>query len=426
MPTLNKPQSRFFQLKTKFRAYVAGYGSGKTWAGCASLCEHALKWPKVTAGYFAPTYPQIRDIFYPTIEEVAYDWGMTTKIKTSDKEVDMYIAGRYRGTIICRSMEKPETIVGFKIGLALLDEIDTLKTEKAAIIYRKVIGRMRFNVDGLRNGIDVTTTPEGFRWTYQQFVERPLARPEMKLTHGMIQASTYDNEANLPEDYIPTIKQEYPESHIEAYLNGKFVNLATGTVYRNFDRTKNACDTQIIKKDGKVAEQLHIGMDFNVYNMHAAVHVLRGNDLHLAEEICGAVDTEDMCSIIKSRYGTVGVIVYPDASGAQHHSNNVNQTDIEIIKKYGFQVVVNPSNPSVKDRIQSVNAMILNGEGKRRFYVNVKNCPKATSALEKQAYTISGEPDKSSGHDHLNDCVGYVVVKLFPIRAHKARVTSIG
>jgi hypothetical protein len=31
--------------------------------------------PKINQGYFAPTYPQIRDIFYPTIEEVAFDWG---------------------------------------------------------------------------------------------------------------------------------------------------------------------------------------------------------------------------------------------------------------------------------------------------------------------------------------------------------------
>lgn len=63
-------------MEKKFRAFVAGFGSGKTWVGCSSLCNKAWEFPKVPLGYFAPTYPQIRDIFFPTIEEVAFDWGL--------------------------------------------------------------------------------------------------------------------------------------------------------------------------------------------------------------------------------------------------------------------------------------------------------------------------------------------------------------
>ncbi|MBO2029039.1 terminase family protein [Klebsiella pneumoniae] len=65
-------------------------------------------------GYFAPTYPQIRDIFYPTVEEVAHDWGLHVKINEGNKEVHFYAGRQYRGTTICRSMEKPQTIVGLK------------------------------------------------------------------------------------------------------------------------------------------------------------------------------------------------------------------------------------------------------------------------------------------------------------------------
>ena len=65
MPSLNSPQYEFTQLPNKFRAFVAGFGSGKTWVGCANLCLHFLNNPNVPAGYFAPTYSQIRDIFTP-------------------------------------------------------------------------------------------------------------------------------------------------------------------------------------------------------------------------------------------------------------------------------------------------------------------------------------------------------------------------
>ena len=130
MPSLNIPQARFLELPHKYRAYVAGFGSGKTWAGCASTCRNAWEWPKVNQGYFAPTYPQIRDIFFPTIDEVAFDWGLKADIKEANKEVHLFSGSQYRTTIICRSMEKPSNIVGFKIGHALVDELDVMQAVK--------------------------------------------------------------------------------------------------------------------------------------------------------------------------------------------------------------------------------------------------------------------------------------------------------
>jgi hypothetical protein len=43
-------------------------------------------------------------------------------------------------------------------------------------------------------------------------------------------------------------------------------------------------------------------------------------------------------------------------------------------------VVVNAANPPVKDRINSMNAMFCNGNGERRYKVNVARCPVYTEA----------------------------------------------
>ena len=96
MPELTRPQAAFLALPHKFRGFIGGYGSGKTWVGGADLCQFAYEWPRIPSGYFAPTYPQIRDIFYPTIEEVAYDWGLRARINQSNKEVHLYSGARYR------------------------------------------------------------------------------------------------------------------------------------------------------------------------------------------------------------------------------------------------------------------------------------------------------------------------------------------
>jgi hypothetical protein len=420
-PTLNRPQAEFLALPHKFRAFVAGFGSGKTWVGCGGLCQHAWEWPKVNAGYFAPTYPQIRDIFYPTIEEVAFDWGLRTKIHESNKEVHLFRGNRYRSTILCRSMEKPGEIVGFKIGKVLIDELDVMKVEKASIAWRKIIARMRYKVDGLRNGIDVTTTPEGFKFAYSQFVKQLRDKPSLRSLYGLIHASTYDNEANLPDDYIDSLRASYPPQLIDAYLNGQFVNLASGSVYPNFSRVHNHTDADM--RDG---EALHIGVDFNVLNMSAVISVIREGRPITVAELTGVRDTPALVRIIKDRYRERAISIYPDASGRNTSSKNASESDLSIIRQAGLTVVVDSANPAVKDRVLTVNAMILNADGVRRWLVNTNNCPKLTESLEQQAYDKNGEPDKTTGHDHTNDAVGYFLTKRFPIIKRTGGIRKIG
>jgi hypothetical protein len=412
MPKLNVPQARFLELPHKFKAFVAGFGSGKTWVGCAGLCRHSWEFPYINAGYFAPTYGQIRDIFYPTIDEVASDWGLTTKIHLSNKEVDLYCNGLYRTTILCRSMEKPSDIVGFKIGKGLIDELDVMKTDKAEIAWRKIIARMRYNEPGLVNGIDVTTTPEGFKFVYLTFVKNLRDNPELQAMYGMVQASTYDNEINLPESYIPSLLASYPPQLIDAYLRGQFVNLASGSVYPNFDRRLNHTNERLINR-----EPLHIGMDFNVMNMTAILNVIRDGFPLVVGELTGVRDTPTMTRMLTERYGQHSVTIYPDASGQAHKSVNASESDLSILRQNKFSVRVDKTNPAVKDRVNSMNAMILNANGERRLKINTDACPKMTEALEQQAYDKNGEPDKLNGLDHCNDAEGYFISQRYPIRS---------
>ncbi|NSX15994.1 terminase [Cupriavidus taiwanensis] len=422
MPFLNTPQAQFLALPHKFKAFVAGFGSGKTWVGSSGLCQHAWEFPRINAGYFAPTYGQIRDIFYPTIEEVAYDWGLLAKVNTSNREVHIYSGRQYRTTIICRSMDDPGKIVGFKIGKALVDELDVMRKIEAQTAWRKIIARMRQVAPGLLNGIDVTTTPEGFKFVYEQFVKAVREKPELASLYGLVQASTYQNAKNLPDDYIDSLRASYPPQLIAAYLRGLFVNLTSGSVYPNFDRRLNHTDEAM-----EPGEPLHVGMDFNVLKMAAVVYVVRKGEPRAVGELTDVRDTPAMAKLLKERFKDKGhhVKVYPDASGQNTSSKNASESDLSILKGAGFQIEVNPTNPAVKDRLNSVNALILNDQGERRFKVNTRLCPVYTEALEQQPYDKNGEPDKSTGHDHVNDAGGYPLVKLWPIVKRTAKVTSL-
>ena len=417
---MNGPQARFMEMQNKFRAFVGGFGSGKTWTISSALCAHAYEHQGVAAGYFAPTYGHIRDIFYPTIDEVADQWGLTASIKQGVHEVTLRRGRRVLTTIICRSMDKPSDIVGFKIGKAAIDELDILAKPKAEMAWRKIIARLRVVKAGLQNGVDVATTPEGFRFTYDQFVKQVRDKPELSSLYGIVNASTYDNGRNLPDDYISSLRASYPPQLIRAYLDGEFVNLASGAVYPDFSRTLNHTNEQI-----QPGEALHVGMDFNVMNMTAIVSVIRdGRPLTLAE-LTKVRDTPAMAKLLNARYAGHAMTIYPDASGQNTSSKDASESDLSILRTAGLNIMVNNVNPAVRDRVNAVSAMILNAEGDRRWLVNTDNCPTLTECMEQQPYDTNGEPDKKSGMDHAPDAAGYFLAKRWPVVRRVAHVQAL-
>jgi len=390
--TLSAPQYTFlYDLNTKFRGYVGGFGSGKTYVGCLDLLLFALAHPGTVQGYFGPTYPSIRDIFYPTIEEAADSMGIRCDIKTGDKEVNLYKGRKYLGKIICRSMDRPASIIGFKVARALVDEIDTMSLDKATQAWNKIIARLRLVIPGVVNGVGVTCTPEGFLFMYDHFKKNPTE------SYSMVQASTYENEEYLPPDYIGVLEESYPEQLVKAYVNGDFVNLTSGSVYPYFDRERNHRSNQI-----QIGEPLHNGMDFNKYHMAGIVY---NDKFEIVDELIDYADTPAISHAIKERYPHNGIAIYPDASGATSKSIDVSISDISILRDSGFQVFARKSNPAIKDRVVSVNRLFEKGE----LWVDTLACPRLTECLEQQVYNDNGEPDKTSGVDHALDAMGYRV-----------------
>ena len=201
-----------------------------------------------------------------------------------------------------------------KVGDSLRRSIDK---KTATAMWRMLQSRLRRG--RVYQGY-TTSTPEGFGFLYEFF-----AKNASKDDRHYIQASTYDNPF-LPEEFIISLKENYPPELIEAYLEGKFVNLTSGQIYHKFDRRLNHVDftiDDIIRANvGKTdiygrnlpLPTLHIGMDFNINKMAAIVHVIDNDGPVAIDEIIDARDTEEMVNIIKERYPQFTIAVYPDSS----------------------------------------------------------------------------------------------------------------
>ena len=160
-------------------------------------------------------------------------------------------------------------------------------------------------------------------------------------------------------------------------------------------------------------EVLKIGIDFNVMNCNAVVCVTTGGKLLVVDEIVKQRDTDALAREIKRRYPTNKIFVYPDASGAARSTINASKTDIAILESYGFTSMALRSNPPVKDRVQTLQAVLENSKGQIRMSIYSK-AKRLIECLELQSYDEkTGDPDKQNGYDHLNDALGYLCYREF-------------
>lgn len=410
---LTEPQAEFFGLDAKFPLFCGGFGVGKTetLANCAT--RDALQSSSALIALYEPTYDLVRLILAPRMEEKLSALGI--RYKYNKQENIIYTSSSQCGDFVLRTLENPARIIGYESYRAHVDEIDTLKKVQATLAWRKVIARNRQKPKGILNPfnrVSAYTTPEGFAFAHETWVKDP------KVGYVIVQAPTASNPF-LPDDYIDTLRASYPPQLIEAYLEGRFVNLTSGAVYPDFDRKLNHTDA--VLEDG---EPIHAGVDFNVNHVACPINIIRDGRPSAVDELVDVRDTPTLARLLKDRFPNRSITVYPDASGQNTSSKNASESDLSILRQAGFTVRVNSHNPAIKDRVNAVNALIENDIGERRFLVNTHRCPKLTEALEQQAYDKHGMPDKSSGVDHVIDAQGYFLVKNWPIVKRAATVSS--
>lgn len=406
---LTIPQETFIFSESRHPALVAGYGAGKSQAAVIRLALLALKYDGLSFAFIEPTYDLIRLIAFPRFQEILDDWGVGYTLNKADAVIKLDNGSQ----IIFRSADNPERLVGFEVADAVIDEADTLRIDQARAVWAKMLARIRERKhDGAPNTLAAVSTPEGFSFMYETWGK------EKREGYELIKAPTSSN-PYLPEGYIAQLQATYSKAQLSAYLEGEFVNLTSGSVYHEFNRKLNGTNETIVDND-----VLHVGLDFNVANMSAVVHVVRDNTACAVAEYTGVFDTPTMARLLKERYPDHKIIIYPDASGNARKSNNASESDHSILRSYGLQILVNSRNPFIKDRVLSVNAMIHN-LGIRRYLVNGQHCPMLVESLEKQSYAKTGEPDKAGGFDHVVDAIGYFIAYRYPLVNNRPTFASI-
>ena len=378
---------------------LGGYGSGKTFG----FCLFALKQCSLNAGktilLAEPTYPMIRDVLQPTFELVLRQAGFDYDYTATSTKYRVYWKQGWCD-VIMRSAENYMRWAGLNLAAGGIDEADQLRDDRA---WKMLLSRLR---DGNTLTAFGSGTPEGFKFVYKYWGDNPIDG------YKLIRGRTEDN-IMLPEEFIKSLKDNYDERLLRAYLNGEFINLQHSSTYYQFTREKN-----VRPNTYNPTLPVRCAIDFNVSPMAASLfHITKGNkpELQVFAEVelhhSGGTEilTERMVQEIKGRYPSNKYIAYPDPANQRHTS--ALHTDHDILRQGGFEIRVKPKAPRVVDSVNAVNKLCEDN------FIIDPSCKGLITDLE-QTVNKEGtrEIDKSNKErTHFSDGIRYAIDFEYPI-----------
>lgn len=405
----------------KFVALIGGIGSGKSHCGALYIIKRVFENPDAMHFIGANTYGQLRDSTLEATYKVLSDLGLSFEYNQNSGILEF--AG---GRVLCKSMENFNALRGIEVASFWLDEVRDLRKEA----FDMMMGRLRDKRAKKLQGI-VTSSPSGFNWIYDYFAKAGEKNTD---EFELINAKSYDNHF-LPDGYIDSIKSQYSTEFFKQEILGEFVNIYQGQAYINFG-SYNIIDQNPFWADGPVHPSLPIivAMDFNLSPMSWALGQKRVEDFYFFDEIrlinshtqeASKVLVEKLIQTHSNIY-KVGVILAGDATAKAGQRAAAGQSDYDIIcqtldkAKIPWVNMTPESNPAIRDRVNSVNQKLKDGNGVSHLFFNSKNCIYLKKDFERVAWKVGANLilDQTTDPEltHMSDAVGYAINALSPIK----------
>jgi len=416
-----KPQMEFWASDARYRAFVGGIGSGKTFAGCVEVLRQK---PKTRGAIIAPTYRMLQDATLQTFLEMARKADIIREWRRSDMIMTLE-----NGTeILFRSADEPDKLRGPNLGWFWLDEAAMMPE----LVFDLMIGRLR-----LAPGLGwVTTTPKGRNWLYKLFGKG-------RDGYDLIQCSTRSN-TFLPKHFAGTLMEKYKGVFLEQEEGGKFVEWVDAPAYDSYSSGRNV--KKGIRSRYQPSLPLYLTCDFNARVMIWGVIQIIGKQPLLLTEVAmvGTIPKSPSIPRMVSKFRLAfpdhagGVVIYGDASGdslAAQTGRTSYDMLLEGFRNYSCPVdlMVPRKNPPVINRVHAMND-VLEGAGEwlpllmdedetpfiQRDFSNVEWDESGTRIKQ-----ITDKLDERSTLTHASDGVGYWAAMDAPFASLQAEVEKI-
>ncbi|HEX7073353.1 MAG TPA: phage terminase large subunit [Hyphomicrobiaceae bacterium] len=226
-------QAEFHRSPARYRAYIGGFGSGKTRCGCMEALVTALEHPGSLGVIARQTYPELRDTTQRTFFEECLPQELLRLSTWRRSEGHLILPNG--SEVLFRYLENAdETLKSLNLSWFYIDEA----SEVAETVFLMLQSRLR-NPIGPRRGW-ITSNPAGHDWMYRRFVSREAIPPEGRQDYALIHAPTREN-VHLPPGYVESLLSSYPPEWVRKYLDASF-DVFEGQIFTEFDESKHVID----------------------------------------------------------------------------------------------------------------------------------------------------------------------------------------
>ena len=390
---LTPAQQEVSNSKSRFITAACGRRWGKSFLAINEVAKRARN-PNQRIAIVAPTYRQVKGVFWDELKNRLRDVNWVKKINESDLCITLINNSR----IFLRSSDNFDSLRGMSYHYLVLDECADINPEAWFSCLRPTISDTQG--DALFIG-----SPKGRNWFWDLWVSAKNSDEWESFQYTTLQGG------NVPAEEIAQARLDLDARTFEQEYEAQFVTWSQTVYYGFTDENVKACPQPITDYI-----PLHCGFDFNINPGTCTVGVQLGEDFYIIDEIMiYSSNTTEMVQELRLRYPTQPIFAYPDASGAQRRTSANGLTDHIILQNQGFKLRVNNTNPSVIDRINSTNARFTNSAGQQHLFIDPR-CRNLRESFIKHSYKENSRiPDKSQGWDHITDAASYCIHQLYPI-----------
>ncbi len=435
-PLAGTAQERFFDDDTQDGNLLmqGGWASGKTMTLTAKMLKLSAINAPLMGLWTVPHYGHIHQTILPMLESEDPKTGHRWFLEDGQfhyHEQRHVLTWDGGGPIQFLSAENAEAIAGPNMAFCGTDEPGTI-SHKA---WRNTTARVRHPQATLRQKV-AAGTPEGVTYLVEYF------GPDRSDKFRLYEMSTIENvelmRAN-PE-YLSQAMTHMTPAEIAAYLGGKAVNVSGALAYPTFDPDLHWSENVMAANP---AWPLVLTFDFNVDPMVCpigqAVSGPYGLEPHVVDMVTlyGGSTVDQTCDAVLERYPQwrAGFVVYGDSTGASRHVQSL-RSNYDLIRERlsvagPVTVKVPSANPPVARRLNSVNRMFKDGQGRVRCYIRktqpANRCatkPLVTSLLQTLRKPGTDDLWKKPGETvtHAADALGYWIDYEWP--AQKPQTVS--
>lgn len=415
--TLSEAQQTIALCDKRFRLACTGRRFGKTFLAYEEMFRMATSKKATEKGgfniwYVANTSDNARRIMWNAF--LTQEKYVPSAYIAKKHEQRMVLTFKNGSTISVFTGEEPDSLRGSSIDFLVMDECAFLKEAAWTTVYPALTDKY------CEGKALLISSPDGYNWFYKLYMEHLGKDDDWAVFHY----TTLDG-GNVSPEEVEKAKATLSKKEFNKEYLASFETMAD-RIYEDYDKDENDIPEEEINPAWGTGD-IHVGMDFNVRPMTAAISVTErdeeGNEtISFFDEIVtsGFSNTQQMCDKIKAKYPAATVFVYPDPTGNKHQpSAPIGVTDMTILRDNGFIVCAPRAPYASKDKWNTVNTAMCNAEGKRKVFVSKKRCPHLSDSLNGFVFKENGEPDKSQGFDHITDAMAYEICYKLPIRRAK-------